>query len=250
MSATVEKKSTKKSPAKKSAEVQVDGTALKKAITVREPKKMFKYGEVWGSRFSFNKETLKTKREFIAVPIESDVDIANEPEKKDAIHELIKTKLRKQGWELSDDKLIRKSLRKLEGLMDQLRHDIKYDMNCDRDDLAEGTECLNGLLMAINELITRRSVIADLVNEKRLLNMPKVVPPSDEYYIEDGKFCKKEPEMTREAIEKMFGFKSTDINSKDVPEPVRKLAKKLGQYGTVSIATIPHKDLKETPPTK
>lgn len=252
MSATVEKKSTpkKKAPTKKTAEVQVDGNALKKAIAVREPKKTFKYGEVWGTRFSFNEETFETKREFIAAPIESDVDIANEPEKKDALHNLLKMKLRNQGWELSDDKLIRKSLAKLEGLLDQLRHDIKYDGKCDRDSLSNGAGCLVGLLKAINELIIQRRAVAELVNEKHLKTMPKVVPPMDEYRIVDGMFRKKEPEMTREEIEKMLGFKSTDINSEEVPEPVRELAKKLGHFGTVSIATIPHKDASATPPTK
>ena len=246
MSATVseskKKGSSKKKPKVVKPEVVVDGTALKKAIEVREEKKVYTYGEIWATRLEINEDTNDVRRAFMAFPVQTEEDLANDPEQQKELVCRMKHTIVKNGWFLSDDKPSRSSLKNLEKSMDLLTHEARYVKEIDRNGLVKAHDALVHSLRAINELIELRHKIAGLVNNKTLLAMPKVVPPSDEYYIsENKKFVKRKPAPTPDEIGEALGFKNVSVESEEVPEEVRELVKKLGNYGTVSIAKMPVK---------
>lgn len=236
------KKKTVKKPKTVSPEVVVNGTALKKAIAVREPVKIYNYGEVWGSRFEIDEDTFVVRRNFIAVPVDSKEDLANEPEKQKQLRAILRNKLIGLGYWTRDDKLIAEMLVKLESNMDELRHSVQYDEDVTNVSTVNSLKCLTNMLHEINKLIKMRRNLHQYVADGKLDVVPVVAPPTDQYHISNGKFVKDKTEEEQLAeIDKELGFKQVDLDDPDLPAPIRAIAEKFGKDRTVRIATMPTK---------
>lgn len=237
------KKATKK--AKKSATVPVNGAALRKAIKVREPVKMYKYGEVWGSKFDIDEETFHVKRSFIAVPVESKIDLANMPEEQKNLRNLVVNKVHGLGYYTSDVKLLGNTFFQVESQMDSLRHEMQYDSDeeSNRKSYVKVLSILTTIMHEANKLVALRRNMRTLVLKGDLKDVPQVAPPPSEYRINKyGEFVREESEEERmERLDSEFGFEEVDPNDESVPTPIRELASKLGNCKTIKMARVPVK---------
>lgn len=237
------KKATKK--VKKSATVPVNGAALRKAIKVREPVKMHKYGEVWGSKFDIDEETFHIKRSFIAVPVESKIDLANMPEEQKNLRNLVVNKVHGLGYYTSDVKLLGNTFFQVESQMDSLRHEMQYDSDeeSNRKSYVKVLSILTTIMHEANKLVALRHNMRTLVLKGDLKDVPQVAPPPSEYRInKDGEFVREESEEERmERLDSEFGFEEVDPNDESVPTPIRELASKLGNCKTIKMARVPVK---------
>lgn len=239
------KMSTKKKTDVKSVKKNVNGEARSKKIKDNEnkPEKVYLYDEIFACRF-VETESGDIKFEFTRKFVEATEDLSNYPDKVDTLRKTLKRRLHREGnWYFSDDRLISATLEDLEEYTDQSRHDAYYNCGDFTKSFNQFTHIRN-VLRAVNERLSYIRNVKRVLEEDGIKEFPKIIPPIDRLTVKDNHIVVTDPKPlapTPDDIDKMLGLESIDINSKEVPEKVRELAKVLGNYVTVHIARLPNK---------